>query len=305
MINDQDTYDQKASTSIRNNDAALIEDEKLIVKSLAGADSDQIQLNDSGWTSRVYVIDNGRLVFKFPRTESVKKEYVQEIKIYKLLEQLQIHLQVPKLRWTHPHNDYFGYEGIVGTQFTSQVTSLSEEEKSKLGNDIGEFLRQLHKLNLDDPHVMNVEDEIRQAKEKYAGCSPTLHERFSTEEIARLDSFINELMPATMRQLGQDTALCHGDLGYWNLLIKDDGLLGAIDFGDIGYYDRSKDFCGLQDRAILDAALETYGDNAILRQKIDIRQKFLPFFDLQYFAASQNEQATNETLTKIRTALLE
>lgn len=296
--------DPKTITTMGHNDLDIVHDEKLKVAELTGSSIESIQLNDHGWTSRVYLIDDGKIVFKFPRMEAVKKEYVQEIKIYKLLEQLHVHLQVPKLRWTDQDNNYFGYEGIVGGQFSSEIARIPDDEKRRLGRDIGEFLKQLHQLHLSEPHVMTVEDEIKQAHEKYAGCLDTLRNHFNSEETARLAKFMHESMPSTMRQLGGDSALCHGDLGYWNMLLKDDGTLGVIDFGDIGYYDRSKDFCGLQDQTMLDAALTEYGDDKVLREKIDIRQQYLPFFDLQYFAASRNETETNITLEKIRSALL-
>lgn len=300
----ENSLDPKSTTTMLGNDLRIIEEEKRKVVELTCASLENIQLNDHGWTSRVYIIDDGKIVFKFPRMEAVKKEYVQEIKIYKLLEQLHVHLQVPRLRWTDQDNNYFGYEGIVGTQFSSEIDHLNDEEKRQLGRDVGEFLKQLHQLHLSEPHIMTVEDEIKQAHEKYAGCIDTLRNHFNSEEIVRLDRFMHESMPLTMRRLGEDSALCHGDLGYWNMLLKVDGSLGVIDFGDIGYYDRSKDFCGLQDQVMLDATLKEYGDNKILREKIDIRQKYLPFFDLQYFAASRNEAEITNTLDKIRIALL-
>lgn len=69
--------------------------------------------------------------------------------------------------------------------------------------------------------------------------------------------------------------MCHGDLGYWNMVLREDGGIGVIDFGDIGHYDRSKDFIGFEDAEALDEALKVYGDSELLRQKVAIRQKVL------------------------------
>lgn len=301
---DLNVQDPKASTNMLKNDPKVIRRETNIVRKLTGCNDSDVQLNDTGWTSRVYIIDSGKIVFKFPRTEAVKKEYIQEIKIYRLLEQMRTELQVPKLRWDHTDNDYFGYEGIIGKQLTPSINGLSLDTKRQLGKDIGQFLKQLHELDIDEPHVMTIEDEICQAQEKYARCVQVIQKSFTTEEVQKIDEFICQRMPSIMRELGEETRLCHGDLGYWNLILKKDASLGVIDFGDIGYYDHSKDFCGLKDETMLEAALESYGDDETLRQKIDIRQKFLPFFDLQYFTASHNGTEIKKTLAIIRTSLL-
>ena len=285
-------------------DRELIEKEIQLVRELAGVGSDEIEIDDKGWTSGVYVISGGKYVFKFPRTQEVKKEYIQEIKIYNLLEKLDAHLQVPKVRWTHTENDYFGYEGIIGTQFATSVTNLRDEHKQNLGKDIGKFLRELHSREIEDPYIMKVEDEILQAQENYRVCLSVLKASFSPKEIIVLDRFINHYMPKKMLKLGGNSVLCHGDLGYWNMILKADGSLGIIDFGDVGFYDASKDFCGLQDEIMLNSALDAYGDNMILRDKIKIRQNYIPFFDLKYFAECKDRHKIEETLMTIKTYLL-
>jgi len=43
-------------------------DELEMVKRLTGVcDESRIEINEIGWTSRVYIVDGGKIVFKFPR----------------------------------------------------------------------------------------------------------------------------------------------------------------------------------------------------------------------------------------------
>lgn len=285
-------------------DHSTITKEKQLVKDLAGlSDSDHIELNDVGWTSRVYIINNGQFVIKFPRSEVVKKEYEQEIKILRLLEQIHSEVQVPKLRWTHPGNEYMGYEGIVGQAFDQVAKNTDIEIKKNIGRAIGTFLKHLHNLPFKGTRILNIEAEIKEFQYKYGLAQSVITRDFSEQEQAKLKHLIEMEMPNTLRKLGEDMAVCHGDLGYWNMVLKADGSIGVIDFGDIGHYDRSKDFIGFEDSEALDEALQVYGDSELLRQKIAIRQKVLAILDLPFFIGKEDEDGIRRTVGKIRAGL--
>lgn len=285
-------------------EADLVAAQKQQVHDLTGVDLEHIILNEIGWTSRVYVVSDGKFVVKFPRREEVKKEYQQEVKIYQLLNKLeQGAVQVPKLRWVHPHNDYIGYEGIQGVDYESVAKTITPDHQATIGRALGNFLKQLHRLHLEEPYVMTVDDEIAQFQTKYQAALPVIRQNTSVEEQVRIKQFIAVDMPAEMRRLGSTPMLCHGDLGYWNLIFKQDGEIGVIDFGDIGYYDASKDFCGLQDEAMLNAAITVYGDSDALRQRIAIRKKAILFLDLQYYVESNNQAKVHEILEEIKKKL--
>jgi aminoglycoside phosphotransferase len=196
-----------------------------------------------------------------------------------------------------------GYEGIVGVEFDSVSGTITPDHQRAVGHSIGIFLKQLHQLDLKEPHVMTVDDEIAQFQAKYEASLSVIRQEFSKDEQAKVSAFIYNDMPENMRQLGSDSALCHGDLGYWNIILKADGKIGIIDFGDVGYYDRAKDFCGLQDATMLNAAIEAYGDSELLRQRIAIRQKAIPFLELQYYAENNDADKTQETVATIKVGL--
>ena len=68
-----------------------------------------IQFVDSGWTSRVYVVDNGRYVVKFPRRQVVRAEYAREALALQTIQQIQSEVSVPRLIEAHPQYDYIAY----------------------------------------------------------------------------------------------------------------------------------------------------------------------------------------------------
>lgn len=284
-------------------DTETIASEKQLVSHLANVHIDQIIFNDIGWTSRVYIVSNGRFVVKFPRTDEVKKEYEQEIAVLKLLEQIKATIQVPKIRWTDANNDYLGYEGIIGQAFDQVAPTTDTAIKQTIGHAIGEFLKQLHALNLDNARTMTIQDEIKEFQYKYGLGLAVIKRDFSEEEQTKLETLIYEEMPTELERLGEEMALCHGDLGYWNMILTEAESVGIIDFGDIGYYDKSKDFIGLEGKEALNEALKVYGDNEILRQKIAIRQKVLSILDLPFFIGKKDEKGIVKTVTKIKAGL--
>ena len=76
-------------------------DELEIVKRLSGvSDEGRININEIGWTSRVYIIDGGKIVFKFPRSAKFRNECRHEIVALKLLKGQKFNLSVPLLNWT-------------------------------------------------------------------------------------------------------------------------------------------------------------------------------------------------------------
>lgn len=84
------------------------------------------------------------------------------------------------------------------------------------------------------------------------------------------------------------------------MIVADDGGLGIIDFGDVGYYDRSKDFVGIQEPDIFAAALDAYGRSENLERKIALRRKMWCVIQLTACIGKGDDQAAAEKLTQLR-----
>lgn len=284
--------------------AHIVEHERRLVHALTGvSDVRRITFNDSGWTSRVYLVNDGQYVLKFPRGAEVKQEYSREIAVLKLLERIDSPVQIPKLLWSHPDNDYLGYEGIVGREFAQVFASTDAARRIAAGRAIGGFLKQLHALKLDGAPVTTVREEIGEFQEKYAWSLSVISRDFTPAEQIKLEAMIQAELPRDLLHFGEERALCHGDLGLWNMVLRDDGQIGIIDFGDVGFYDRSKDFMGLREPDLLDAALDAYGDSETLRWKIALRQKILHILDLPFFIGKEDEDGLRKTVGAIKAAI--
>jgi len=282
----------------------VIANEKQLVTGLFDlTDVDTITVNDVGWDSRVYIVNSGKYVFKFPRSEQVKAAYKSEIAACKLVSTIHSSVRTPLVKWEGANNDYFGYEGIVGTALDIVAHTLLRDTWNDIGTALGVFLFQLHQLYLENAQEMSIDDEIKEFQYKYSLGLPIIQQSFTGDEQVKIERLIQEELPSKLTALGSEMVLCHGDLGYWNIIYGSNGELGVIDFGDIGYYDRSKDFIGLKNVSALNAALSVYGDNNILREKIALRKKVLAILDLPFFIGKNDQAGINNTVNNIRSAI--
>lgn len=265
---------------------------------------DAILFNDEGWDSRVYMVNGGETVYKFPRSPYVMQGYSREIAALRMLENIDSEVVTQRFMALNPGNHYFSYKGIVGTQLSELLGSLEVEDKRRIGSIVGSFLKEFHTLNLSGVPVVTINDEIEEYQSKYRLVLPIIEANFSVDEQSIITKFFFDLMPAEMEHLGSEMRLCHGDLGSYNIVIGDTGTTGIIDFGSVGYYDQSKDFIDLGDNVVLRAALEAYGDSALLRAKIAVRVAALPAIDLVYYMSKKDNRGIMLTVEKLRASLL-
>ena len=246
---------------------AEIESQLKIVRRLADVSNEtQIEVNEVGWTSRVYVVDDGNIVFKFPRSAKFRDECKYEIATLKLLKEENFNLHIPVLNWVAEDNLYFGFYGVKGTPLREIIGNLTEAQKNDIGTQIGKFLRQLHSIkNYDDMRSKTLEEQAQEYQNWYIKGRKLLTRFLNKTEIKKIDDFFANEVPASMRGRSK-LVLSHGDLDYNNTLIDDKNRVGIIDFGDAHLYDRSQDFRGIEDEVILLAMMESYGDKAVINK---------------------------------------
>lgn len=287
-------------------DNLTIENEKQLIKDAVGLSSvNEIKLNDRGWDSRVYSFNYGKYFFKFPRSKKIQARYKYEIAAIKFIADIETDVIAQKILWKHPANEYFGYEGVKGTAVSEIIGQLTKGQKEKIGNSIGGFLKQFHKLHLPGARTMTIEDEAKQIERWYENCQGALSEWFSDHEQKQLHNLVYDIWPERLRELGSEMVLSHGDLHFENILYGHDGTVGIIDFGDVAYYDRSKDFLELEgDEDIFKAVLGRYGhhDND-LKNKIAVRQAMIQIINLGFHTGKKDKGNIKLTVDKIKAKL--
>lgn len=292
--------------AMQQTDSTKIESEKQLVKKVAGlSDTDEVSFNDRGWDSRVYSFGDGCYFFKFPRSEKVQNLYEYEIAAIKYISNLDVKIVAQKILWEHPENAYFGYEGVRGQSINNVLENLGVSQKMAIGEVLGDFLKHFHELKLPGARTMSLDDETKQIQRWYEKSIPVVRERFSQKEQEKLKQLIYVGWPTKLIELGSDPVLSHGDLHFENVLYSKDGSVGVIDFGDVAYYDRSKDFLELaEDQDIYRAVVKEYGYfDTVLSEKIKVRQAMIQVINLGFHAGKEDEKNIKKTAEKIRQSL--
>lgn len=283
---------------------SVAENEIARVRSIAGLGAaDHVLYDEEGWDSRVYVVNRGAIVFKFPRTPAARAAYADEVAIMQVLDGGDGRVVVPTVEWIGPDSSYLGYRGIVGRQLGRAGNALSADERKRVGHDLGRFLATLHGVELGGLRRVTVVDELDQFTAKFRASQDAIADEFSRAERRALDEFFSTRLPQTMQALGIDPATVHGDLGAYNLILGDDGRIGVIDFGDVAVVDRAKDFMGF-DAEMGDAAISAYGEREHLREKVEIRRLALPVLDLPFYLGKGDARGVAECVNRLRGSLL-
>lgn len=112
------------------------------IKQLTDISPSQIKLANDGFWSRGYVIDNGRIVFKFKKTPEVS--YQTEIKALEFINSLNLGVNVQRVGWISPDDTYLGIYGVVG----ESLESNSGYDKQAVAEQLASALRQLHQAQI-------------------------------------------------------------------------------------------------------------------------------------------------------------
>jgi Ser/Thr protein kinase RdoA (MazF antagonist) len=281
------------------------ENELKIVKHLTGVDDNRIAISEIGWTSRVYIIDGGKVVFKFPRNAKFREECKQEVAVLKLLKGRQFSLSVPVLNWTTKDNTYFGFYGVEGKPLGEVIDSLSKQQKVEIGMQIGNFIKQLHGIkDYGDIKAQTLDEQSKEYQDWFRKDRDLLKDFFNESELIAIDNFFENEVPKSMTGTSE-LVFCHGDLDYNNVLINSKNQAGVIDFGDARLYDRSQDFRGMDDEVLLEAMIKAYDSGEVIsKAAAAASSQMIDVLNMLYCIKQKDLIGINDSLVRIKSKIL-
>lgn len=268
-----------------------------IIEQLTGVAPEHIKLADDGFWSRGYIIDGGRIVFKFKKAPEVS--YETEIKALEFIGSLHLSLNIQRVGWVSPDDKYLGIYGVVG----EPLDTLDSPDYASIGKQLASFLRKLHQSQPKAAEEMTIEEEVKAWQERYQKSHTELKQFFSEAELARLDHFVFDAVPAKLEQLGEKLVFSHGDLGGGNILVDENGKVGIIDFSEMLYLDEAADFMDVGSDELREQMLDSYGADDNLREKVRIRVLVRPLFVFGDYARRGDTAYVEELVAKIRELL--
>lgn len=267
------------------------------IEELTGVTPEHITLANDGFWSRGYIIDGGRIVFKFKKAPEVS--YKTEIKALEFISSLHPDINIQRVGWISPDDSYLGVYGVIG----EPLDTLKTPNYANIGKQLADFLRKLHQSQPENAETMTVADEIAAWQERYRKSQNELKQFFSEDEIVHLDHFIFEAVPTKLQQLGEKLVFSHGDLGGGNILVDDNGKVGIIDFSEMLYLDEAADFMDVGSNELREQMLKSYGADDNLREKVHIRVLVRPLFVFGDYARRGDTVYVNELVVKIKELL--
>lgn len=270
------------------------DNELRIIEQLAGVSPDQIKLTDDGFWSRGYVIDNGRIVFKFKKSPEVK--YEPEIKALGFVNSLDLSINTQKVGWVSPDDSYLGIYGVVGRS----LDMLPKPDYQSIGSQLASVLQKLHQVHPENAEVFTLDKELAAWQERYQKSHDELSKHFSEEEITRFDEFVFETIPAKLKELGENIVYSHGDLGDGNIFVDDEGKVGIIDFSEMCYFDEAGDFMDVSNEELRNAMLDAYGADETLREKVKLRVLVRPLIVFGNYARRGDTERVEQLVAKIK-----
>lgn len=265
-----------------------------IIEQLTGASPDQVKLADDGFWSRGYVVNNGRIVFKFKKSPEVK--YEPEIKALKFINSLGLGINTQRVGWISPDDSYLGIYGVVG----KSLDTLPNPDYQSIGSQLALVLHKLHQVHPEDAEVFTLDKELAAWQERYRKSHDKLANYFSEEEIARFDKFVFKTVPTRLKELGENIVYSHGDLGDGNIFVDNEGKIGIIDFSEMCYFDEAGDFMDVSNEELRAAMLDAYGADETLREKVRIRVLVRPLIVFGDYVRRGDTEQAEQLVVKIK-----
>lgn len=265
-----------------------------------------IKVLGEGLDSVAYLVNNEH-IFKKSKHKEASENMKKEISVLKYLED-KLPLEIPKIDFYNEETSICGYKEIKGDILTPEIYSkMSNEEQEQLAKDIADFLNRLHSLPL--PDIVDLElDVIEDYKNDYSKLKTTIYNKISNQSKKYLDELFDKILNDDKITKYKKT-LCHNDLSCNHIVIKNNKIVGIIDFGDVAITDRDKDFIYLLENSdeeigrdfglkVLDYYRHPNKKIAIL--KADLNDEYYPIEEILGGISKKMDDMYNEGLCKLQ-----
>lgn len=229
-----------------------------------------------GWNSCAYLVNN-ELVFRFPKRADHWEELEREITFLAFAAD-GLPLAVPEYVKVAPDSPavlcgYAAYRYLHGQAM--DANALSREKRTSAAGAIATFLRALHGLQPPSfvSSVLPREDERIVAEEYLSRADREIVPKLPPSEARALRTQFETYL-GTSGNFSFRPAVLHADLSRDHVLMKDDTIVGVIDFGDVSWGDPDYDFTYLFvdfGQAFIEEVAQRYGHPDVEQLRIKLQ----------------------------------
>lgn len=197
-----------------------------------------------GWSSRAFLV-NDQLVFRCPKRREHWDELDREIRFLTFAAD-KLPLAVPQYIHVSPQSSatthgYAVYRYLHGRPL--KVSELTQKHRADAAERIASFLHALHHLRPSDGvgALLPRDDPQEVAEQWLARAEREVVPRLTAPETQTLRAEFERYLDAE-EHFGFDPTVLHADLSGEHLLLQNDSVAAAIDFGDVSWGDPDYDF---------------------------------------------------------------
>lgn len=265
-----------------------------------------IKVLGEGLDSAAYLVNN-EYVFKKSKHQEAAENMKKEIAVLRYLEG-QLPIDIPKIDYYDEVNNICGYKEIKGIILTPEIYfSMSSEEQEQLAKDLAEFLTKLHSIPLPDINGLDI-NVVEDYRSDYETLKTTIYDKIPTKSKTYLEELFNRIL-TDERIIKYSLALCHNDLSCNHIIMRNNRVVGIIDFGDVAITDRDKDFVYLLEDSDGELGREfglrvlnyyNHPNKEVALLKADLNDEYYPIEEILGGIAKGLDEMYNDGLSKIR-----
>ena len=235
---------------------------------------------DAGWDYKVLIVDDA-WVMRWPRHRLAVEEIEREVDLLPVLGPL-LPVEVPQFEYISREPWLVAYRLIRGEPLVAEDP-----------DGVRSFLKALHAIDVDVVLLQRpnwLETYCEQADEFRRVVLPLL----DADERPRGEALLGELETLT----GFRPAVTHSDLGPEHLLVRDEKLVGVIDWGDARIGDPAIDYA-----CLLNGPFPDWDVDDELRRRAGIYHRLGPWFEIHYGDFTGQPEWVRSGLAGVRSRL--
>lgn len=259
-----------------------------------------------GLDSIAYLV-NSEYIFKMSKHNEAKCNLKKEIEVLNYLRG-KITLQIPNIEFYSEKYSLCGYKEIEGDILTPDMyNKMTGSEQDRLASCIAQFLKELHSLPL--PKIEDLEvDVIEDYQNDYEELRKNVYDILPIKSKQYIDDLFKRVL-GDERITKYTKALCHNDLSCNHVIVKNNKVVGIIDFGDVAITDRDKDFVYLLENSDEELGREfglkvlnyyNHPNKEIAVLKSDLNDEYYPIEQILGGKAKELPEMYNEGLETIK-----
>lgn len=216
---------------------------KLINENFPEINYKSYKLIKKWWSNNIIILDN-KIIFRFPKEDYIKNNFIKEVKILNFLNKYITGISIPKYNYISTNNDFWWYNLIKWTEFKKH--NINKTNYKKITMQIWLFLTQLHSIDINKfKYLINLDINKHYSFETWyieyiINKFKEIENNFSKEDFNKIIKFIINSQNIKISKY----CLTHYDLQWKNIIISDNKnkINWIIDFSDIAIYDPAIDF---------------------------------------------------------------